>query len=571
MPCSARTLIPTLLFATIFSCAGRAGAVQVEITPDGYSIEQIELLKAVALESPELLGRIGSHRFRILETHEASNQAPKEQDLEPGDVRFIGYDYDSNQTIDIRMARGAVIVEAAETLGHVDPPYPSPEEVEEAIALVRKDPYFGPLARDWRPYEAMPPLVTISAELGFAASGNFPHGPFVSHGLAAPGDRIVSIGLLPENSAPDSLQHEIVGVNLSRGTIVRFPAGAPPTALVAPRVCAPRNAGQANTARGVAGSATLDIRDDAGNVLWNFQVLRPAVSSGTRGSGLDLRKIRYQGKLVASQIHTPIVNVQYARNICGPYRDWQYSENPFQAKGTLIAPGILRAEGRPTTILESYRDAGNFRGVAISTEGEVTRLVTEVAAGWYRYQVEYLFYPNGRIEPRWGFAAIQDSCTCNLHFHNAYWRMDFDLDETSGDRVEIGNGTQWKLLEREARLLRRPGQEQLRVLNLKSGMQAIIEPGARDGTADLFGKGDAWVLHRRDGQLDDARLTRFAAIGIDGYVANDPVVDEDIVVWYGAHFRHDSDDDSGASHILGPTIRVIAPRDPSPEERPARD
>ena len=147
-------------------------------------------------------------------------------------------------------------------------------------------------------------------------------------------------------------------------------------------------------------------------------MLRPSVSSGTRGSGLDLRNIRYQGKLIASQIHTPIVNVQYARNLCGPYRDWQYSENPFQAKGTLIAPGILRAEGHPTTILESFRDAGNYRGVAISTEGQVTRLVTEIAAGWYRYQVEYLFHPDGRIQPRWGFAAIQDSCTCNLHFHN---------------------------------------------------------------------------------------------------------------------------------------------------------
>jgi hypothetical protein len=35
------------------------------------------------------------------------------------------------------------------------------------------------------------------------------------------------------------------------------------------------------------------------------------------------------------------------------------------------------------------------------------------------------------------------------------------------------------------------------------------------------------------------------------------VVDEDIVVWYGAHFRHDTDDDDDSSHILGPTIRVL--------------
>jgi hypothetical protein len=537
MPFESRTLLSTVLFATIFSCAGRAGAVQVEITPDGYSIEEVELLKSIALESPELQKKIGKNRFRILETHEASNQAPKEVELDPGDVRFIGYDYDSNRTLEIRMARGGVIVQEAEELDHVEPPYPSPEEIDDAIALIRNDPYFGPLAADWRPYEAMPPLVPNTPELGE--------------------DRIISIGLLPEQHAPHSLAHEIVGVNLSRRTIVRFPTGAPPTALVGPKVCAPRNAGQANTARGVGGSATLNIRDDAGDSIWSFQVLRPSVSSGTRGSGLDLRTIRYRGRLVASQIHTPIVNVQYARNVCGPYRDWQYSENPFLAKGTLIAPGILRAEGHPTTILESFRDYGNYRGVAVSTEGNVTRLVTEIAAGWYRYQVEYLFHPDGRIQPRWGFAAIQDSCTCNLHFHHAYWRMDFDLDEDTGDRIEIGDGSRWQLISRESKLLRRPGQELLRVLNLKSGLQAIIEPGERDGTADLFGKGDAWVLARRNGQLDDSRLTRLAAIGIDGYVATDPVVDEDIVVWYGAHFRHDTDDDDDSSHILGPTIRVL--------------
>lgn len=536
MSLESRTLLSTVLFASILSCAGRAQAVQVEITPDGYSIEQVELLKSVVLESSELRSMIGTHRFRILETHEATHQAPKEQDLEPGDVRFIGYDYDSNRTIRIRMARAGVLIEEPEALEQMDPPYPSPEEIDDAIAILKSDPYFGPLAADWRPYEAMPPLVTTSTEFGK--------------------DRIVSIGLLPEPHAPHSLQHEIVGVNLSRSTIVRFPTGAPPTAMVAPKVCAPRNAGQANTARGVGGSASLNIRDDSGSPLWSFQVLRPSVSSGTRGSGLDLRNIRYRGQLVASQIHTPIVNVQYARNVCGPYRDWQYSENPFVAKGTLIAPGILRADGHPTTILESFRDFGNYRGVAISTQGDATRLVTEIAAGWYRYQVEYLFHPDGRIQPRWGFAAIQDSCTCNLHFHNAYWRFDFDLDENTGDRVEIGDGSRWQLISREARLLRRPGQEQLRVLNLKSGLQAIIEPGERDGTADLFGKGDAWVLARRNGQLDDSAVTRLASIGIDAFVATDPVVDADIVVWYGAHFRHDTDDDDDSSHILGPTIRV---------------
>jgi hypothetical protein len=559
--CELSLVLLTLLFTDI----PNAQAVQIEIVPLGVSEEERALLKSVVLASSELQAEIQSHRFRMLEVFDGNDQAPKETELQPGDLLWLGYDYDANRLVKVLMKPEQIHVSAMPSTRVQQLPSPSPEEFSEASAILEKDAFFGPLRSWWEPYEAMPGVLPATSE--------------------TQGDRLITIGILPRAGAPAPLIHEIVGVNLSRRRIVRYLTGAPPTARAAAKVCAPRNAGQGSLARGVSGAAKIIVRDDNGTEIWNFQAIRPSASSGARGSGIDLRNLFYRKQKIASQIHTPIVNVQYAKNLCGPFRDWQYSENPFQAQGTSISPGFLEASGHPTTILESGRDLGNYRGIAISKEGETTRLVTEISAGWYRYQVEYLFYIDGRIEPRWGFAAIQDSCTCNLHFHHAYWRMDFDFANASetrlaktsvrasassdllvlptpGNRVEAGNGTQWRLITREQKLFRQEAESLLRISQEQSPTVVLLEPGERDGTAgqsSSFGRGDAWVLGYRPGQLEDSSLTALAPIAIDRFVGNDPVVDRDIVIWYGAHFRHDSDDDSGASHILGPTLKVLVP------------
>ena len=74
--------------------------------------------------------------------------------------------------------------------------------------------------------------------------------------------------------------------------------------------------------------------------MWRFLVIRPAASSGTNGSGIELRYVDYKGKRVLYRAHVPILNVKYTGDACGPYRDWQYQEGMIQAAGSDVAPGF---------------------------------------------------------------------------------------------------------------------------------------------------------------------------------------------------------------------------------------
>jgi hypothetical protein len=44
---------------------------------------------------------------------------------------------------------------------------------------------------------------------------------------------------------------------------------------------------------------------------------------------------------------------------------------------------------------------------------------------------------------------------------------------------------------------------------------------------------------------------------IDGFVSGESVNDTDVVVWYGAHFKHDESHGEGGSHIVGPDLRPV--------------
>jgi hypothetical protein len=67
---------------------------------------------------------------------------------------------------------------------------------------------------------------------------------------------------------------------------------------------------------GVPGTANLVITQGP-NVLWTFQAIRPSASSGTRGSGIELRNVKYKGKTVLFQAHVPILNVEYEKEHLG--------------------------------------------------------------------------------------------------------------------------------------------------------------------------------------------------------------------------------------------------------------
>jgi hypothetical protein len=288
-----------------------------------------------------------------------------------------------------------------------------------------------------------------------------------------------------------------------------------------------------------------------GTVLWRFQVVRPAVSSGLRGSGVELRYVDYRGKRVLYRAHVPILNVLYDAPPCGPYRDWQNSEDGFQATGSTPVPGFRLCSSPAQTILDSGNDSGNFRGVAIYVQGEEVVLVSELNAGWYRYISQWRLHVDGTIRPRFGFSAVQNSCVCTRHIHHPYWRFDFDI-RTAGNNVvrefndpPIIAGWNWHTKHFEIKRYRDPSRKRRwRVEHAGSGKGYDLIPGVDDGMADSYGRGDVWILRYRGTELEDGHNSTTGPPGtteadLDKFVNGEVVEKADVVLWYAAHIPHD--------------------------------
>jgi Cu2+-containing amine oxidase len=93
-------------------------------------------------------------------------------------------------------------------------------------------------------------------------------------------------------------------------------------------------------------------------------------------------------------------------------------------------------------------------------------------------------------------------------------------------------------------------------------------PGANDSVADTFGRGDVWVLRFNDGQIDDGISAVPSQAGasqanapadINRFVNGESTLNQDVVVWYAAHFTHDvhEDEEEEVSHIVGPVLRPV--------------
>ena len=84
-------------------------------------------------------------------------------------------------------------------------------------------------------------------------------------------------------------------------------------------------------------------------------------------------------------------------------------------------------------------------------------------------------------------------------------------------------------------------------------MYSLI-PGENDGAADAYGVGDLWVLKYHGNEIEDgvditSRTAAQTMAQINKFVNGELVRDTDVVVWYGAHFKHD--------HVVGPEIRPV--------------
>lgn len=512
------------------------GPLTVTVTTAEPSQATIDNVVQEVLNIAKVQAELDGTFYRQL-SFEPLNALPERRltPLNPNFFRVVFFDYTNNRPVvvegELNRPSGASL-----TLPNYQP-LPSHAEFDAAVAILRQHPTFGPPLRDGRlaAYPPMPPLI--------------------DEDKGTDSERTLAVGL---RSSTADLASQIVGVNMIRQTVITFPKAAPPTAQSTQGACGAPNAGQSTTTRGTAGQYEVVI-NQSGTELWRFTALRPSISSGTRASGVELRDVRYRGKLVLKRAHAPILNVKYDGDACGPYRDWQYQEGSFVANGTDVAPGFRSCPTPAQTIIENGTDTGNFRGVAFYTEGDEVVLVSELQAGWYRYISQWRLHTNGTIRPRFGFDGVLNSCVCNAHNHHVYWRLDFDLATAGKNRFyELLSRSfvtpQLTEVKRNRDYLR---NRRWMIQNTATGESYLILPGAEDGVADAYARGDVWLLRYRGTELDDGHNSTTSATeaDLDQFVNGESLDEEDVVMWYAAHFYH-VESGGAHGHYVGPDLVV---------------
>jgi len=298
------------------------------------------------------------------------------------------------------------------------------------------------------------------------------------------------------------------------------------------------------------------------NPVWQICWVSPQNSSGVDGSGLEITSVYYNGKKVLDRGHVPVVNVKYDPGGCGgsdlSYRDWANELVRFEADN-VIRPGYAESTVPPQTVCDHPgTDGGSFEGVAAEKLTDRLILTTQLRAGWYRYINTWTFFLDGTFQPGFRFTAVDNTCTPLAHYHNVYWRLDFDLEGSANDAIDQYDSGTWSALTTEAQRLHSPGNgRKWRVWDKVTGGGYEVIPAPEDETADAWSVADVWALAFRSSELDDGGATGGAGgdrAHMDGYVTSQNIDGEDVVFWYRAGFRHEGAADC---EIAGPTVQPI--------------
>ena len=310
----------------------------------------------------------------------------------------------------------------------------------------------------------------------------------------------------------------------------------------------------------------------ADDPVWEFDLYRPGNRTTANGTGLELRDVRYQGRLVFARASVPVLNVEYDEGGCGCFRDWMTNEAPIEPGDGAQIELECFAESEPGDVITACEanerssnpggDAGDFFGVTVEDYGTELVLTGHAKAGWYRYRMKWHFYADGRVWPEFSFAAAQAICTSVAHRHHAYWRFDFDLGGTPADdvirRIDATGGT---VLTSEAEFaLNGTSDETVWSITDPTGIGYRIEPGEADRRlpVDDFSKTDVLVLRYRVDEIDDGMLAtdgeNACAFAYEPFLNDESLDGEDTVLWYRSGALHAAGSPFECD-IVGPMLR----------------
>lgn len=539
-----------LVLAAFADDGKTVGRVRVTTLHDGRDVARQRVESALATRFARAAGKRFVDR-RVISVR------PRPDEPQRFDATI--YDYTVETAFDLVLdADGKEISRKAQN----EQPARMLDELDDAYAVVRESAAFSEAiaAGTLTLYEAMPPI-----------------------SLDADGRRLVNVGVASYALAGASLdKHEVVSVHIPTGTVVRYPSGAPETSRATLLACGPAS----STCSYATGPCSYyQVVWPAANPVWKMNVRHPSCTGAVQGdgTGLEITDVYYRGRLILKRGDVPVLNVVYDQNLCGPFRDWLYSEDCFQANGTDVpasGSGVRVASAPPSTLCESGTpgtDAGNFRGIAIYDQGDALWLMTETNAGWYRYVMEWRFHLDGTIEPIFGFGATTNSCTCNAHHHHAYWRFEWAIDAltdgivdnpstgiTTIERRRPGPVEEFDPITTEGTFLRPPTggtSDRWRIKNPATGNGYILQPGPLDGDAngDAFAKFDLAALALNPNETDDPNTDR--SININPWLTSETLgTTKRLVTWYHATYDHDDPNGTGEPcELAGPLLTPLVP------------
>lgn len=491
--------------------------MEIEVEQVGPDPDVVQLAMDGLIDRPELKTVLGEHASGLL-----SFKLDRIDDGDPtSNFTAIVYDYVDNIAHEIH---GDVEdnVGALTLLPGTAPQHPTAEELKAAAEIA--------LAQDVDLADRY-----LDGSMEFFA-------PMPGLGRNDDGDRIVHLGIR-EVFDDTETEREIGAANLSKGTLLRYDDGAPQGVQLSGFTCNPPPTVWGGGSAGAPSSARVVARI-AGQEIWSATIVRARGSSGPNGSGVELLDVRYRGEPMLASANLPILNVLYEPGGCGAFLDWQNAENSFQVGPVIreVTNGINVVQWSKT-IRELDDDGGDYKGVAIFLDAIHNELVvlSELEAGWYRYISEWRFSPQGALDARFGFSAVQNYCTCRPHTHHSYWRFDPALG-TSDNTVEVyDDNTGWVSVDDEAEFHRDEAlNREWRVTDPVSGRAIRVTPGGGEDEADDFGIADLWVV----ADDPDEKFGPWTGLEArhDEYVDGESVDTTDVALWTAGHFLHDDAD-----------------------------